>query len=231
MVASPLSTTARRVFDSRPDCLPVEFQFQFLNCWKLDRNARNSIVADLEWKLLHLKANYPGSENFISSGINFPGGDVPDWFNYKSWGSSLASKLPTHWFNDEFVCLVFSIVLECKDFPKYIDCGLNSNCHIRTNRGDSFNVYHGLEFCPVLRDAIWSNHVILNYDESWINYWRRIPEEADDVDEITIEFGIGEYAGNKDFKIKECGMHLQYTHDIEIDMVVRWSNLTLLVVI
>ncbi|XP_038719759.1 disease resistance protein RPS6-like isoform X3 [Tripterygium wilfordii] len=214
MVASPLSTAARGVFDS---CKAQDDTvFHFPNCWKLDQNARNSIVADVESRLLHGKAIYP--ESIVNTGVAniiFPGGDVPDWFKYKSGESSLTAKLPPHWCNAELFCLVFSIVLDFKDFPKYSNlCFVNYNCHIRTDRDDSFSANCGLEFIWRSEDAIQSTQVCLVYNQSLVNDWRRIPKEADDADEISIEFYAEEDAINY-CVVKKCGVHLLYTRDIE----------------
>ncbi|XP_038719766.1 disease resistance protein RPS4B-like [Tripterygium wilfordii] len=221
MVASPSPTASRGVFDSYKDQTNIVFDFQ--NCWKLDQNARNSIVAEVESKLLYLRTNYPESKvvslspprwKTVEARIIFPGGDVPDWFSYKSKGSSLTAKLPPHWFNAELFSFVCSVVFECNDIPKYsIRYRFNYNGHIiRTNRGDSSSA--NMEFIWRSQDAIRSNQVVLTYDSKWINTWRRILEEADDVDEISIEFDVKEDGRNYS-KVKGCGFHLLYTHDIE----------------
>ncbi|XP_038719764.1 disease resistance-like protein DSC1 isoform X2 [Tripterygium wilfordii] len=160
-VASPLSMAARGDFGSYPDYMPFEFEFHFQNCWKLDQNARNSIVSEVESKLLHLKANHQESEvDTRPSKIIFPGGDVPEWFNYKSRGSSLTVKLPTHWCNAELFCLVFCIVLECNDLPKYfIRYVVHYNFHIRNNKG--VNISHtSFECLWSSEDAIQSNQYV-----------------------------------------------------------------------
>ncbi|XP_038719805.1 disease resistance protein RUN1-like [Tripterygium wilfordii] len=126
-------------------------------------------------------------------------------------------QLPPHWRSDELFCLVFCVVLECNNFPNYCSpyC-VNYNCHTSINRarGDSYSAIICERFIWRSQKAFRSDQVILNYDQSWINYWRMIPEEADDVDEISIEFDVEEDARNY-FKVKGCGFHLLYTHDIE----------------
>ncbi|XP_038720074.1 disease resistance protein RPP2B-like [Tripterygium wilfordii] len=215
MVASPLSTGTAAIgkFDSYRNCV----LFHFSNCWKLDQNARNIILADVESRLLHWEAAYLEtllSLDPIAAGIIFWGGDVPDWFNYKSRGSSLTAKLPPHWCNDELFRLVFCVVIEFKQFPRHSKFeAFFYDCHIRDNGGDSFSTNNGLRFSWGLENATQSNNVNLVYDKSLVNNWR-IPGKAYDADEISIEFWVGE-----DFRncctVKKCGVHLLYTHEIE----------------
>ncbi|XP_038701585.1 disease resistance-like protein DSC1 isoform X1 [Tripterygium wilfordii] len=215
-VATPLTTATRGEFTS-----VVEYiVFNFFNCLKLNQNAQNSIVADAELKLMQWEATCPEtfSQKTKVAGISFMGGDIPDWFNYKSMGSSLTAKLPKNWCNAELFCLVFSVVLEFKDFPRYGKFNiLKYDCHIRNNIGDNSS---GKGWFNLLRwgtkDAIQSNHVLLSYGKSLINDWRTKPKEAGDdgADVISIELYVGEDSKNC-CKIKECGIHLLYRHDTD----------------
>ncbi|XP_038691228.1 disease resistance-like protein DSC1 [Tripterygium wilfordii] len=212
MVASPLTTASRGEFDS----VVVYIEFNFSNCFKLDQNAQNSIVADARLKLLCWEATCPEtfSQTTKAASISFVGGDIPDWFKYKSMGSLLTAKLPKHWCNSELFCLVVSVVLEFKDFPRYGKFNiLKYDCHIRNNIGDSSSGkgYFNLAAWGI-KDTIQSNHVVLIYEQSLINDWRMIPKEAGEGDVMSIEFYIGEDSRNY-CKIKECGIHLLYKLD------------------
>ncbi|XP_038720975.1 disease resistance-like protein DSC1 [Tripterygium wilfordii] len=209
-VASPLTTATRGEFPSG------YIEFNFSNCFKLDQNAQNSIVADAKLKLLHWEATCPETFSQITKAarVSFMGGDMPDWFKYKSMGSSLTAKLPKHWCNAELFCLVFAVVLEFKDFPRYGRFSiLKYDCHIRNNIGDSSSGNDWFELAAWgIKDVIQSNHVLLSYGQPLLNDWRMIPKEADDADVISVEFYVGEDS-TKYCKVKECGIHLLYRHD------------------
>ncbi|XP_038719767.1 disease resistance-like protein DSC1 [Tripterygium wilfordii] len=213
MVASPLSTTARGVFDDHQDYI----WFDFANCCKLDKNAINSTAADVESRLRHWEVTYPEtllSKNTGAACMVFSGGDVPDWFDYKSSGSSLTAKLSPHWCNDELFCLIFCVVIEFKQFPSYCkDNDFYYNCRIRNKVGDSFSANGDFGFTWRFENAIQSSQVFLVYDQSLVNNWR-ITGEAYDGDEISIEFCVGEDSINC-CTVKKCGVHLVYTQEIE----------------
>ncbi|XP_038720426.1 disease resistance protein RPS4B-like [Tripterygium wilfordii] len=212
-VASPLSTAAKGKFDSHRNYI----WFNFSNCWKLDQNARNIIAADVESRLLHWEDFYPGTllSQIAAANISFSGSDVLDWFNYKSSGSSLTAKLPPHWCKDELFSLVFCVVIEFNKFPRCCkEDYFYYNFHIRNNRGDSFHTKGGTMFPWRCENDIQSNQVFLVYDQSLVNNWGiLIPEEAaDEVDEISVDFWVGNDSINT---VKNCGLHLLYTQDIE----------------
>ncbi|XP_038720255.1 disease resistance-like protein DSC1 isoform X2 [Tripterygium wilfordii] len=210
VVSTPLTTIREAQLVGDQPKLFSRMQFSFCNCFKLDGNSRNSIIADVEFNASHFRFSSINDQmrNWATHHVCFPGSEVPYCFNYKSNGSSITAKLPLPPRNAKLLYLALCCGVEFKDdFPNDWGLMLNYNCHVRYKNGDNFNRkgclvrwfnYEGAKIST-------SHHLFLKYKE--------IEIEADhNVDEITIEFFIfGRSEVEYHSKVKKCGIHLMYS--------------------
>lgn len=78
----------------------------------------------------------------LGSIICYRGSQIPERFNYKSVGSLITVKLPSHWDNPNFLCFGLCISVESKGFPIVV-LSMNHKCTFRYNNGDSLDCYGG----------------------------------------------------------------------------------------
>lgn len=80
--------------------------FNFSNCNKLDRDAKDNIVSYTRWRsqlvLGELTLCSGGLVSEAPIGTCFPGWEVPAWFSHRAYGSLLKTKLPPHWCDNKF---------------------------------------------------------------------------------------------------------------------------------
>lgn len=80
--------------------------FNFSNCNKLDRDAKDNIVSYTRWRsqlvLGELTLCSGGLVSEAPIGTCFTGWEVPAWFSHRAYGSLLKTKLPPHWCDNKF---------------------------------------------------------------------------------------------------------------------------------
>ncbi|KAH9648939.1 ADP-ribosyl cyclase/cyclic ADP-ribose hydrolase [Citrus sinensis] len=186
-------------------------EFDFSNCFKLNRNEVGEIVEGA-LKKIHVMATWwkqqdPEDDHNPPRGcVSYPGSEIPEWFSYQSMGSSVTLELPPGWFNNNFVGFAL-----CAIVPDHhgITRGFNVRCILKTKDDVavcSLYVWNHLGVNP----SIESDHVLLGYDFSLSS-----DSLGGSNNEFCIQFNIQHYEGPgiEGFDVKKCGAHLIYAQD------------------
>ncbi|KAL6316718.1 hypothetical protein AAG906_019649 [Vitis piasezkii] len=91
----------------------------------------------------------------IAFSIVFPGSGIPEWIRHQHVGSSIKIKLPTDWYNDDFLGFALCSVLE--HLPERIICHLNPDVF---NYGDLKGLGHDFNWKG---NNVGPEHVWLGY--------------------------------------------------------------------
>ncbi|KAG5406778.1 hypothetical protein IGI04_012897 [Brassica rapa subsp. trilocularis] len=116
--------------------------FVFTDCFKLNRDAQESIVAHTQLKSQilgngSLQRNHKGLVSEPLASASFPGNDLPLWFRHQRMGSSMETHLPPHWCDDKFIGLSLCVVVSFKDYvDKTNRFSVICKCKFRNEDGD-----------------------------------------------------------------------------------------------
>ncbi|KAF3489768.1 hypothetical protein F2Q69_00057059 [Brassica cretica] len=116
--------------------------FVFTDCFKLNRDAQESIVAHTQLKSQILgngsiQLNHKGLVSEPLASVSFPGNDLPLWFRHQRMGSSMETHLPPHWCDDKFIGLSLCVVVSFKDYvDKTNRFSVICKCKFRNEDGD-----------------------------------------------------------------------------------------------
>ncbi|KAK8272391.1 hypothetical protein V6Z12_D11G328400 [Gossypium hirsutum] len=138
-----------------------------------------------------------------------PGSEIPEWFDFKSLGSSMNIQLPSEWCSNNsrinFPSFVASAVVSFPDSP-YTggEFGITCECHLKSrNRDDRcFSCYSYFSFGSRLSD-----HVFLVYDGFKV---REMVKSKASNNRIYIEATCNFYLEGLDSsqcEVKQCGVH------------------------
>ncbi|KAL5577281.1 hypothetical protein UlMin_018980 [Ulmus minor] len=194
----------------------------YFNCFKLDQNACNNIIADAHLRFSSMAANATFSENYIDYGacICYPGSEIPEWFaEHQTTISSINIKLPGNWRSSN--CLGFSIcfVVECNEYT----CAWRAfRCefHLRAKYGESRKLEtslwtssdNGVEGTQILN----SDHVFLCYKNPYS--WALACKEAEEITEMSFhiypsDLWTESFDHGDSCKVKKCGIRLLSPED------------------
>ncbi|KAH1083884.1 hypothetical protein J1N35_023645 [Gossypium stocksii] len=121
----------------------------FTNCFQLDQKAVSSAeTPKLEMpfeQLVTVLKDYhqapPESKKGTRIVTCVPGGEIPEWFDFKSLGTSLNIQLPSEWCSNNsrinFPCFVASVVVSFPDSYIGMEFGIRCKCHLKSCNGDS----------------------------------------------------------------------------------------------
>ncbi|TXG60284.1 hypothetical protein EZV62_014857 [Acer yangbiense] len=140
----------------------------FINCFKLDRNALNDVVKDTLQKIqgpaaaLVKKSNHQKVYKGVSpyAHMKYPGSEIPEWFSYRSRGSCIDVELPPSWLDYNFLCFALCIVVANPDLDNQCDhdrdidrrySKVNYECNVKSKDGDQ----------PVETERLCGNHYSL----------------------------------------------------------------------
>ncbi|KAK2654755.1 hypothetical protein Ddye_014611 [Dipteronia dyeriana] len=179
----------------------------FENCYELDPNIMEDIVKDTVQKI-----QYWNDEDHEDAArieyIRYPGSEIPEWFNFRSIGSSINVESQPDWFDYNFVGFVLSIVVTpCLDDQDGLDdqfCSLQWDCYLKSKDGDSCAAFAFALFGSDTR----SNHVCVTQT---VNLSRSDLLCYDN--EIAFQFYISPYI--EQFKVEKCGVHLMFAQHRE----------------
>ncbi|KAK2653079.1 hypothetical protein Ddye_012935 [Dipteronia dyeriana] len=204
----------------------------FTNCFKLNQNSLNYLlegtVLEMQGLATSIKEIYNQVYDVKSqpASICYPENDIPKWFSFQSTRSFIDVKLPSHWFNYNFLCFALSVVVttsdpdhQCDHQGDYDDKYLNVNYEgvFKFKDEDQFcdriNVFEGsyslfqVPYCGP--DYIRSNHMIIGLG------YRFFRELCDD--EFSFRFYVeDENKSNiEHFKMVKCGVHLMFGLHLE----------------
>ncbi|XP_055960665.1 disease resistance-like protein DSC1 [Mercurialis annua] len=198
----------------------VNFKFYYGNCYNLDEDSCSSILAEAQFILEEVAITFNNTMEKIFDSYQFCiiGSDIPEWYGYKSQGSSIAIEFPPDSFNISFLGFAFSAVLDQFNlgfhdgplsfevqccFKNVIDVkqDLFSNCM----RSTADRVYFGPDHV-----FIWFNASVDSDLSNWL-----IKTGNNVMNEASFEFSAFNEWGNnkKKLKVKKCGVHLIYETD------------------
>ncbi|XP_068320212.1 disease resistance-like protein DSC1 [Pyrus communis] len=137
-------------------------RFNFVDCPKLNENARTNIMADTQLRIMRvatgpLKTQQRKEEELVmemTSSIPMcyrttrstdsartlvstacTGYEIPNWFCHQNEGSSITIKLPRNWYCTDFLGFALSVVLPPQ--ISYMELMLGCSCNFKTNSGES----------------------------------------------------------------------------------------------
>ncbi|KAK8689243.1 hypothetical protein V6N13_087965 [Hibiscus sabdariffa] len=67
-----------------------------------------------------------------------PGSEIPDWFDFKSLGSSITIPVPWEWYDNSwknFHGFVVSAVVSFQDYSGDVECRIGCECHLKSSNG------------------------------------------------------------------------------------------------
>ncbi|KAL5818223.1 hypothetical protein ACOSQ3_022120 [Xanthoceras sorbifolium] len=127
--------------------------FNYSNCFKLDENARMSILADAQLRIQFM-ANNNGRKSTTSSdnystkrkrrssvSFCFPGSEIPEWIEDQSEGSSITMDLPPNWYSNEFFGFALCIVAAFEDSNDHEDFFIEWTCNFIDNDDEWHEVF------------------------------------------------------------------------------------------
>ncbi|KAH9790018.1 Disease resistance-like protein DSC1 [Citrus sinensis] len=193
--------------------------FDFVNCFKLDKNELKEIIKDAQRKMqLEATAWWEELEKQhceVPRGmICFPGSELPEWFMFQSMGASAIFKLPLDCFSYNFVGFALCAVVAFRD---HHDGGGSFHvcCEsiLKTEDG-LFQVTDGrmtgwFDGSPGPR-YIGSDHVFLGFD---FNMFSDGLDEYYCSDEVFIQFYLEDRRCVDFCEVTKCGIHLLYARD------------------
>ncbi|XP_068323864.1 disease resistance-like protein DSC1 [Pyrus communis] len=197
----------------------------FLNCRKLDHNARSNIMDEAQLIFMRTATSLSnktyGYPWFV---IVCPGKEIPKWFSfsYQSEGSSVHIKLPAEFFRTGLLGFVLSIVVPCvsncnKWFVRRARCNVQS-------LGESHELFTS-SLIVKRKSRILNDCCDGGQDHVYMWYGSVISAEAEmcfrDVyklaNEASVEFRVEDFNHTpiSSVKVKKCGIWPLYAEDVE----------------
>ncbi|XP_052878053.1 disease resistance protein RPV1-like [Gossypium arboreum] len=142
----------------------------FTNCFLLDQKAASGpetpkLEMPFEHMVTVLKDYHQGppeSKRRIKILTCVPGSEIPEWFDFKSLGSSINIQLPSEWWSNNFVA---SVVVSFPD-SSFIDIGCE--CHLKSCNGDNHVLSCSFSSFSLNFENQLSDHLFLLYGgEVW----------------------------------------------------------------
>ncbi|TYI58113.1 hypothetical protein E1A91_D11G331100v1 [Gossypium mustelinum] len=188
----------------------------FTNCFLLDQKAASGPeTPKLEMPFEHivtlLKDYHQATPESKKRNIVkcVPGSEIPEWFDFKSLGSSMNIQLPSEWCSNNsrinFPSFVASAVVSFPDSP-YTggEFGIACECLLKSCNGDNHCFSWSSNFS--FRNRL-SDHVFLVYDGFKV---REIVKSEASNNRIYIEAAFNFYLEGLDSsqcEVKQCGVH------------------------
>ncbi|KAM6567797.1 hypothetical protein CsatA_026925 [Cannabis sativa] len=208
------------------DHFPVRSEeLVFLNCLRLDHNARNNLINEARLRILRM-ATFSRSKQVpecSSVSICYPGNQIPKWFNYRRNGSSIHVKLPHQWRNSNF--LGFSLCVVAAPFSEdnfhqqiHFHCELNfldknGNTHKCKSFLRGYNSQDNNDEDTSIRlRCLNSDHLFIWYD---YGLYLHEMEATDTFSEAWFEFYAIDSWDRKvnSCVVEKCGIHLLYRQE------------------
>ncbi|CAE6218382.1 unnamed protein product [Arabidopsis arenosa] len=205
--------------------------FIFTDCFKLNREAQENIVAHAQLKSqilanACLKRNHKGLVLEPLASVSFPGSDLPLWFRNQRMGSSIETHLPPHWCDSKFMGISLCVVVSFKDYEDQTSrFSVICKCKFKSESGDCIRFVCTLggwnELCGSSGHQsrkLGSDHVFLSYNNCF--HVKKFCEDGNDYNRCCITAASFKFFVNDDSKRKlgscevvKCGMSLLYAPD------------------
>ncbi|KAJ4723825.1 putative disease resistance protein (TIR-NBS-LRR class) [Melia azedarach] len=198
---------------SIPTSLKECCEFSLRNCFKLNQNQVRKIVKYV-LKVTQVTARCKESNQVHRPGwgqIYYPGNEIPEWFEFRSTGSSIILELPHGWFNNKYIDIAFCAVVA---FEEDHNCGddffeLWSEMKVKTKDCQWHEISDTRTNSWVI-DYTRSDHVFLGYGLHTGPFTK-----FHDKNEVLIQFHIDDIEGKDSAGVvKKCGAHLVYVPDL-----------------
>ncbi|CAL9241811.1 unnamed protein product, partial [Arabidopsis halleri] len=217
----------------------IHATFNFSNCYKLDQEAKDSIITYTRRKsqlvldalsrrngvclFLYINPHFLASSMIFDIGIVsealvgtcFPGWEVPAWFGYRASGSMLKPKLPPHWFNNRFTGIALCAVIQFPEDNDHSNLLVQCNCVFKNEDGirSSFScTIGGWSISSNIPQRLESSHVFIGYARRFDVHKE---EERCASSETSLKFqvtdGMGEVVVG--CEVLKCGFSLVYAPD------------------
>ncbi|KAH9725548.1 Disease resistance-like protein DSC1 [Citrus sinensis] len=187
--------------------------------YKMDQNVTRGILQDAlqkfkhmateRWKRVRKKIPFSGSKGYIL----LPGSEIPEWFSFKSEGSSMTLEMTPDFFNKNRVLgFAFSAIVGFGDHQDVRKARFKLFWEIKVKPKDCDS--HVIQRSLAIIRYVESDHLLLGddfFDDKdfftfWENNW--VPE--------AIQFYFKEEPGYEILEyclVKKCGIHLLYVPD------------------
>ncbi|PPR83721.1 hypothetical protein GOBAR_AA36989 [Gossypium barbadense] len=198
----------------------------FSNCFQLDQKAvRNTRTPKLQMLFGHME--FPKINKVITC---VPGSEIPEWFDFKSSGSSINIQLPSKWYynsSKNFPTFVVSTVVSFQDYSGDREILIRCKCRLKSRNGDC----HDLS-CSFLTwtkripgsELTGSNHLFLLYktcfcDEDDEIRWFVETQASNKhmYNEAWFKFHPlvfnGDWSQNICCEVKHCGVHISFAEE------------------
>ncbi|XWS11085.1 hypothetical protein CRYUN_Cryun38cG0053600 [Craigia yunnanensis] len=206
----------------------------FSNCFQLDQQAISNLGTPKLQMLFGqmvtaLKEYHQASPQRTQLITCVPGSEIPEWFNYKSLGSSITIQLPSEWCNStkNFPGFIVSTVVSFQDYSDDMEFGIRCEWQLKSCDGDchdlscSFYIWRRGIHGPRL---VGSNHLFLLYktdfyDDEEVTWYVEVKASDDKCiySEASFKFYPVVYSRNWSqcvcCEVKKCGVHLLFAKD------------------
>ncbi|XP_068322079.1 TMV resistance protein N-like [Pyrus communis] len=183
----------------------------FINCPKLDNNARSNIMEEAQIRIMREATSAPSKDTpWHQINVVCPGKEIPNWFSYQSEGSSVNIKLRPDWFQTGLFGFALSAVVSGVSEQH---CYLTVNANFMGGRLFTSKIY--------IRSSC-QNHVYV-----WNEAFRSEEVEQDCspdffklaiANEASVVFrlvGLKTFASASRMKVESCGICCLYAEDAE----------------
>ncbi|PPS10623.1 hypothetical protein GOBAR_AA10009 [Gossypium barbadense] len=192
-------------------CKPLVWLFT--NCFQLVQKAVSSAkTPKLEMPFEHMVTLLKDYHQVTCIITCVPGSEIPEWFDFKSLGSSINIQLPSEWCSNNswinFPCFVASAVVSFPD-SSYSGrgFGIRCECHLKSCNGDNhcFSCSSSFSFGSRLSD-----HVFLLYDGFKVREIVKIEASNNRIYNVASFHFYIEGWGSLQCEVKQCGIHLLF---------------------
>ncbi|KAG4122882.1 hypothetical protein ERO13_D11G295925v2 [Gossypium hirsutum] len=140
-----------------------------------------------------------------------PGSEIPEWFDFRSLGSSINIQLPSEWCSNNsrinFPCFVASVVVSFPDSYNGMEFNIECECHLKSCNGDNQDLTCSFSFWF---ESGLSDHLFVLYDD--FKVWEFGKSEASNnriYNVASFHFYIVGW-GSLEYEVKQCGVHLLF---------------------
>ncbi|PPD88127.1 hypothetical protein GOBAR_DD14951 [Gossypium barbadense] len=222
-------SSIKKLFEQAVLCKDRPYGFLewiFSNCFQLDQKAvRNTRTPKLQMLFGHME--FPKINMVITC---VPGSEIPEWFDFKSSGSSINIQLPSEWYynsSKNFPTFVVSTVVSFQEYSGVREIRIRCKCRLKSRNGDC----HDLS-CSFLTwreripgsELIGSDHLFLLYktcfcDDDAEGGWlvETLASNKGMYNEAWFKFYplLINWDGSENIccEVKHCGVHISFAKE------------------
>ncbi|KAL1074997.1 hypothetical protein V6Z11_D11G328300 [Gossypium hirsutum] len=175
-----------------------------------DRPYRSLVLDFSNCFKLGEKGAPPESKRRIRILTCVPGSEIPEWFDFKSLGSSINIQLPSEWCSNNsrinFPCFVASVVVSIPDSYDGMEFDIECECHLKSCNGDNQDLTCSFSFWF---ESGLSDHLFVLYDD--FKVW---------------EFGKSEASNNRIYNVASFHFYIVGWGSLEYEQGRRMFSLT-----